>query len=62
MIVEGSPEDPREMEVDIDYFMKHIKVLWWPQPLRHSLFRVARHLYLLLASVPAHFGFQSALC
>ncbi|XP_016051107.1 PREDICTED: ankyrin-1 isoform X2 [Miniopterus natalensis] len=25
VIVEGSPEDPREMEVDIDYFMKHIK-------------------------------------
>ncbi|XP_045677458.1 ankyrin-1 isoform X8 [Phyllostomus hastatus] len=25
VIVEGPPEDPRELEADIDYFMKHIK-------------------------------------
>lgn len=62
MIVEGSPEDPREMEADIDYFMKHAKVPQWPQALRRSLLRGAHPLYLLLASAPAHFGFQSALC
>lgn len=52
VIVEGPPEDPGEVHVDVDDFMRHIKVLWWPQPLRHSLFRVARHLYLLLTSAP----------
>lgn len=62
VIVEGPPEDPRELEADIDYFMRLAKVLWWPQPLRHSLFRVARHLYLLPASASTHSGFQSAPC
>lgn len=62
MIVEGPPEDPGEMEADIDYFMKHAKVLRWLQPPRPSLFRVAQHLFLPLTSVLAHFGFQSALC
>lgn len=31
VIIEGPPEDPREMEADIDDFMKHAKVLQWPQ-------------------------------
>lgn len=52
VIVEGPPEDPGEVPVDIDDFMKHIKVPWGPQPPRPSLFRAARRLYLLLASVP----------
>lgn len=62
VIVEGPPEDPRELEADIDYFMTHIKVLRWPPLLRPSLLRVAWRLYLLLTSAPAHSGFQSALC
>ena len=62
VIVEGPPEDPGELEADIDYFIKHIKVLQWPWPLRPLLFQVAWLLYLPLTSAPAHSGFQSALC
>lgn len=41
MISEGPPEDPSEMEADIDSFMTHAKVLPGPRPPRPSLFRGA---------------------
>lgn len=41
VISEGPPEDPSEMEADIDSFMTHAKVLPGPRPPRPSLFRGA---------------------
>lgn len=41
MISRGPPEDPSEMEADVDSFMTHAKVLPGPRPPRPSPFQGA---------------------
>uniref|UniRef100_A0A9L0JF00 Ankyrin 1 n=1 Tax=Equus asinus TaxID=9793 RepID=A0A9L0JF00_EQUAS len=61
VIVEGPLEDPSELEADIDYFMKHAKVLRWLQPPRCPPSECPAPLPAApLCASPS--GFQSAPC
>lgn len=61
VIAEGPLEDPSELEADIDYFMKHAKVLRWLQPPRRPPSECPAPLPAApLCASPS--GFQSAPC